>query len=145
MPVTFQILPDRGLVYVRYQGPARLDETMEAFGRYMQHPDARPWQKHLVDLSAVTDIERDYAKLMAVQARKADQFLPGKSEVLMVYYAPTRIAREIAHMVLKSWETFDAVVARVQSSERDALSLLGLPETRFSDLLERAGPAVGDT
>lgn len=138
MPVTFHILPARGLVYVRYEGHALLEETMIAFGRYMQHPDARRGQKQLVDLSAVTGIERDYTKLMAVQARKADQFVGDGVQTLIVYLAPGRLALELAHMAVKSWDSFESVVPLVQEDEAQALSLLGQPETRVTDLLEQA-------
>lgn len=57
----------------------------------------------------------------------------------MVYYAPSRLGLELAHLVLRSWEGFDAVVALIQQSEQEALSLLGLPETSIADLLENAG------
>ncbi|MBU2962184.1 hypothetical protein KO516_15460 [Citreicella sp. C3M06] len=139
MSIDFHILADRGLVYVRYEGFALIDDTMKAFGRYMQHPQARPGQKQFVDLSGVTGYERDFTRLMAIQARKADQFGSGGTQTLMVYYAPSRLGLELAQLVLRSWEGFDAVVALIQQSEQEALSLLGLPETCVADLLENTG------
>ena len=72
MPIDVRILPKRGLVYVRYEGGISVPETAEAFGAYMQHPDMRPGQKQLIDLTRVTDWDRDFAGLMRLQAGKAD-------------------------------------------------------------------------
>lgn len=138
MSVTFRIFPGRGLVFVQYEGEAVIAETFEAFGAYMQHPDCRPGQKQLVDLSRVTGFDQDYPKLFALQARKADVFSAGGVETLAVYHAPTPLARELSRLVLKSWEPFDSVVALIQDNEADALALLGQPEQSFAELLEMA-------
>lgn len=37
MAVTFRILPDRGLVYVRYADFAGLEESFRLFAAYTQH------------------------------------------------------------------------------------------------------------
>ncbi|MBB93908.1 MAG: hypothetical protein CML68_04790 [Rhodobacteraceae bacterium] len=138
MPVTFQILPHRGLVYVRYEGFLSLDETMAAFGAYLQHPDCRPGQKQLIDLAGVTDFERDFAKLFAVQARKLDVFARDGAETLIVYHAPSDLGLAMSKTILMSWEPFEGVVPRIQDTEADALALLGQPETSFRDLLHHA-------
>ncbi|MDK3016415.1 hypothetical protein [Pseudodonghicola flavimaris] len=135
MSVSFRIFPDRGLVYVRYSGFARLDETLEAFARYAALPDTRPGQKQLVDLGSVTGFEQDFAKLMQVQAQKADVFAANGTQTLMVYYAPTPLARDFALLALRSWEPFDSMIALIQDDEAQALELLGQPERRFADLL----------
>ena len=138
MPVTFHIFKDRGLVYVKYEGFARVEETMCAFGEYAQHPDCRPGQKQLVDLSGVEGFERNYAELMKLQARKADVFNDGAAQTLIVYYAPNPEVYEMALLVERSWEPFPAVVSLVQQNEADALALLGQPESSFAELLESA-------
>lgn len=138
MSVSFRIFPERGLVFVRYAGFARLQETLEAFGRYAADPDCRPGQKQLVDLSGVTGFEPDFTKLMEIQARKADVFAAEGVETLMVYFAPDKASKEIAQLALRSWEPFDFVIALVQEDEAQALELLGQPERSLDDLWERA-------
>lgn len=138
MPVSFRIFPERGLVLVRYAGFARLQETLEAFGRYAAHPDCRPGQKQLVDLSGVTGFEPDFAKLMEIQAHKADVFAAEGVETLMVYLAPDKASKEIAQLALRSWEPFDFVIALVQEDEAQALELLGQPERSLDELWARA-------
>ena len=141
MSVTFRIFPDRGLVYVRYAGFARLDDTMAAFAAYSAHPDSRPAQKQLIDLSAITGFEQDFTKLMQVQAHKVDTFAAVGAQTLMVYFAPTQLSRDLARLVLRSWEPFDTVVALIQDDEAQSLELLGQPEHSFSDLMQHADEA----
>jgi len=138
MPVDVRIIRQRGLVYVRYWGLATLDETIEALGRYERDPGYRPGQKQLVDMGAVTGIERDYVKFMQVQAKKADIFLAGESQTLLVCYAPTRIAAEMAEMMVRSWEPSGAVIPLIQQDQAEALQLLGQPERSFEELLQAA-------
>lgn len=135
MPVSFDILKNHSLVYVRYSGLAEISETFQAFGAYMQHPDFRPGQKQLVDLTHITDYERDFTAIMGAQAKKAEVFLMGATETLIVYLAPNPKSYEMARMICQSWEDVEGVVPIVQQSETDALSLLGLSETSLSELL----------
>ncbi|GAA6202250.1 hypothetical protein [Aquicoccus sp. SU-CL01552] len=134
MSVSFRILPDRGLVFVRYAGVLRLEDTMNAFAEYARHPDCRPGQKQLVDLSAVTDVEQDFVQLMQVQAQKSEVFGDEGAETLMVYVAPHHLGKQLARNILRSWEPFDSVVALVQEDEAHALELLGQPERQLDEL-----------
>ena len=138
MSVDFRILPRRGLVYIRYEGLATVRDSLAAFDRYARHPDCRPGQKQLVDLSRITAYDRDFPKLFELQARKADVFMAEGAQTLVMYYAPTKITQEIAHLVERSWEPFPAVVALVQANEADALALLGQKEPSFEELLAAA-------
>ncbi|MGI3184144.1 hypothetical protein [Nioella aestuarii] len=136
--MSFRILSERGLVFVRYTGFARLDESFEVFGQYAAHPDFRPGQKQLVDLSGVTGLEKDYVKLFALQARKADVFLGSGAQTLLDYYAPTPLSLDLAETILRSWEPSGAVIPLIQQDEQEALQLLGQPERSFEELLQAA-------
>jgi hypothetical protein len=138
MPVSFKIFRDRGLVYVKYEGFALLDESARTFAAYAAHPEFRPGQKQLVDLAGVTGIEKDYVKLFALQARKADVFLGSGAQTLLVYYAPTPVSFAMAESVLRSWEPSGAVIPLVQQDEAEALEILGQPERSFEELLQAA-------
>lgn len=138
MPVSFRIFPERGPVFVRYAGFAKLDDTLAAFADYALHPNYKPGQKQLVDLSGITGYEKDFTKLMKIQAQKVDVFAAEGAETLMVYVAPTPLAKDLSRLVLRSWEPFDAVVALVQEDEAHALELLGQPEHSLDALWERA-------
>lgn len=140
MPARFTILPDRGLVYVRYQGHVTLDDTAEAVGRYMRHPLYRPGQMQLVDLSEVSGFRFDFVRLMALQAQKADLFRPADGvQTLLVYYAPHEEGYKMAKLILRSWQGVTSVVATIQRHESEALDILGQPERRLEDLLPADG------
>ncbi|MFC2967146.1 hypothetical protein [Acidimangrovimonas pyrenivorans] len=138
MSVTFTVFPRRGLVYVRYVGFTRFRETLAVFAEYSRHPDCRPGQKQLVDLSEVTGFDDDFAGLMNMQAQKADTFLRDGVQTLVVYYAPTAETYEMAGWIRNSWEGLDGIVCRVLQCEAEALELLGQPERSFDELMARA-------
>ena len=135
MSASFTIFPRRGLVYVRYEGRVTLRQTAEIFAEYACHPDRAPGQKQLVDLSAVTGFDTDYTELLKIQAHKAETFLEGGRETLLVYYAPTRTSYELAMLVRRSWEGLEGVAMRAVQSEDGALHLLGQPEDSFAEMM----------
>ena len=139
MSVTFRILRARGVVYVRYFGFVGIESSLIAFRDYMEHPDCRPGQKHLVDLSEVTEFEKDYARILQLQALKAEQFVGQPVETMLAYIAPTAAARAMAALVLRSWEGNEYVIPRVLDTEAEALAFLGMPERRVAELLEGTG------
>lgn len=145
MSVDFKILQQHGLVYVRYQGIACAAETQTCFQAYMQHPDFQPGLKQFVDLSDLTGFEPDYFSIMQLQMMKAEAFLKGIGQTLMVYYAPNDIALEVAAIAARSWDDVDRVVAIVHQDEAEALKLLGLKAASLADLLARpAEPTATD-
>lgn len=139
MPVTFRIIPDRGLVVVWYVGYATIDETLEATHAYITHPDYAVGQKQIIDLSRIEEFERDYVRFMNMQASKAERLANAAAQSLAVYVAPTPISQEVAAMFVRSWEVVDAVVPLVQHNEADALAILGQPESTIDDLLALTG------
>lgn len=136
MPGSYQIFTNRGLVYVRYDGLVTLSEAEELFADYMQQPEADLGQKQLIDLSRVTDWERDFPRLMSMQADKAGVFLQDHQEMFMVFYAPTEKSREFAKILTAPWRGVQGMVTSVQPEEAGILAILGQPEDRLSDLLK---------
>lgn len=111
---------------------------MAAFADYSADPNCRPGQKQFVDLSAVTEILRDYTKIMEMQAIKTDVFMGGDAQPIIIYYAPTQISQNLAGIILRSWESFSAVVPVVVETEKDAMEILGLKEISISQMLTAA-------
>ena len=136
MSVRYRIFPEHGLVYVAYEGFALLSDTLETFRKYMQDRAFQPGQKHLVDLTDLTGYEKDYPKILALQAAKAEAFV-SHAQTLMVYYAPTRASLELARVAVQSWETLGVVVPVVQRTEADALTVLGIEGIRMKDLKQQ--------
>ena len=140
MPATMRILPQHGLVFVRYVGVATLQDTMRVFSEYLSHADFRPGQKHLVDMSEVTEWDGSYVDLMSTQAHKAEAFVNQRSQTLIAYYVPTEVGRTIGQLVVNSWEPFPSVVPILVDTEETALSTLGVDCTSFAQLLAAAPP-----
>lgn len=137
MAVSFEIIPERALVYVRYVGEARVDEGRQAFAAFMSHPDFNPTYRQVVDLSGVTSIERDFARLLAFQAAKAEAFLAGMAPMLLVYYAPSGESLSMARIVQRSWDGIDGVIVRIVSDEEAVRDILGLPDLSLNELATR--------
>ena len=137
MPVQFRILSERGLVYVQYAGHAGVQEGFEAFAAYLMHPEYRPGQKQLVDLSAVTDLEQDFPRLFELQAGKAAAFMAGMDPVLLVYLAPTEISLKMARLIQRSWEGLDGAIVRVATDWDGAMDILGLRRDALDGVLTR--------
>jgi hypothetical protein len=135
MPVEFKILPERGLVVVRYSGHAAVEDTLTATKAYISHPEYSAGQKQLVDMSGITSFERNHVQFMKMQAEKAERLANSGLQSLVVYFAPTAVGQDLSAMFIRSWRDVDAVVPLVQHSEADALALLGQQEETLDILL----------
>ena len=135
LPVSFKILPQRQLILFTYAGLVGLQESTDAIGACARHPDYRPWQRQFCDLSRVTGVERDFPKLMKMQAKIVEDLQSDGNDLIVVFYAPTQVGQILAHTARKSWDGLNAVIVLIHDDEAEALALLGLPETSLSDLL----------
>lgn len=140
MPLTFRILPDRGLVVARYSGFALIDETVSASKAYGSDPHYAPGQKQLIDMTHITGYEKDYVRFMEMQATKAKRYSGTDVQTIVVYVAPTQISREISGLFYRSWTDVDAVVPMIQDSEAQALAILGQPEDSIDTLFAYMRP-----
>ncbi len=136
MPATFQILPKYNLVYVQYSGVMLVEDSLAAFGEYARHPDARPGHRHLIDLSRITDMERDFTRVMQLQAAKGEDLANREEETMMVYLANTPISQKAAALARNGWSDAHGVIAIVQNTEDEALASLGLPYRTVDALLQ---------
>lgn len=134
MAVSYEIIPEIGIVYVRYWGVAEFHDTIETFARFAQDPQFSPHLKHLVDLAGVVEYDRNYPELMKLQAGKVDTLSMGAGPSYLIYYAPTRISQSMARMILKSWDGLSSIVGRMATDEGEALEMLGVPQRSFADL-----------
>ena len=136
MPVTYQILPRHNLVYVRYSGAMMVEDSLKAFDTYARDPNARPGQRHLIDLSRITDMERDFARIMQLQATKGAELAMRETETLMVYFANTPLSLRAAALAKNGWSVSQGVIAVVFEREDAVMSALGLPCETIDDMLQ---------
>lgn len=137
MPVTVQIIAEHNLVYVKYTGPMKVSETAAALTEFSKHPFAGPGLRHLVDLTELTDLDRDYAKFMELQAKKVETMAGHGIETFMVYYATTPIGLHAASLGKNGWTPESGVVAIVLEDEEHALHALGLPYDSIAIMLDK--------
>ncbi len=139
MPLSFRIIPERGLVVVEFTGYSTIDDFMRASAAYVAHPDYVAGQKQLVDMTRIGGFEKDYVRFMEIQAAKAERLAGAGVQSLCVYVAPTPIAKEIATLFTRTWADITNVVIMVQDTEAEALALLGQPEGSIDEMLRAAG------
>lgn len=137
MAITYRIFPPENLVYARYEGFACVQETLRIFAEVAQHPDSRPSQNHLVDLSRISDFDRDMVGLMQVQAEQTDHFLQSKNQPILVFYAPTELGQRMASRAQRSWQELGGIVSLIIADIDQALTILGLAPN-FLDQVELA-------
>ncbi len=135
MPVKLEVLSERGLVYLRYDGYVKVQEALDSLEEYKAHPNFHPGHKHFVDFTRITGFEHDYVKVFALQAEVAAALVKDGFEILLVMLANNDPSKEMAHLVRKSWEGVTTVVPVTVETEAEALELLGQPERSTSDLL----------
>lgn len=131
----FRILPDRGLIYVRYDGWLRLPDAEALMVEYYAHPDMRPDMKRLFDLSGLTGFDVDFPRLLAIHAENTHVYAEKKADMMMIVHAPTEVSREFGQLLVAPWRGVSGMVATVQSEEAAALAILGQPEQSFADML----------
>jgi len=139
LPVSFQILQKRQLILFTYWGQVGLQESMDIVAEAARHPDYSPWFRQLCDLSSVTGVERNFPKLLKMQAKILEDLGPGGPDMLVLFYAPTRPGQVMAQMAQKSWEGLNSVRVLIQETEVGVLDLLGLPEANLAALLAQVG------
>ncbi len=134
MPSVFSILKDRGIVIFHSSGFFTVAEGRNVLDAYRAHPDFDVAHKHLLDLARVSSYEHAYLDMVALQARIVDIVVPEGHETLLVMYAPTKVARELAALIRKSWEGVSHVIPVIAETESDALDLLAQPERNIGEM-----------
>lgn len=129
-------MPRLNLAVFVYSGHVTFAEALAAVTAVTRHPDHHDTMRQLCDLSGVSGVERGFTALMQTQARMAESLLPASGERIVVFYAPTAAAQQLAQMARKSWDGLDEVLVRVVEREDHALTLLGLKQTEISELFD---------
>lgn len=105
-------------------------ETLAAFDRYTSSSDFRPGQSQLIDLSRVEEYERDFTRIMSLQAHQAETYfsknmIPGQVTHL-IYVAPNELTQKMAMSSLRSWKGIPGIVALVLQDLNEAFDVLAL-------------------
>lgn len=136
MPVTFRILPEHFLVYFRIEGWLDIAEGIRASDAYLARPDYRKGMRRLLDLSALTGWERDFAAIMKEQAQQVEIYDDRQRPALIVVLARTEEALSFAQAIKSPWENTQRAVAVIVETEAEALSVLGIDAPSFAAVVE---------
>ncbi len=136
--VRLAILPEHGVLYVKYTGAITVEMGQAAYDSYVSHPDFAFGQKHLVDFSEVTDFQVNFPALMQFKAHMISEVLHTRAQTWFVYYATNELGRQICGYADATWSDVQSVVFRSAGTEQHALDILGLKHARFDTLLKDA-------
>lgn len=135
LPANFRISPEHHLIFSRYFGTVVIEDYIDIVEGVISHPDFDIHQKHLIDLTHLEKLKRNYLKMMMIQARLADLVAQSRSDILHVIVAPNPVAIDAAKTVLKSWDRLETkVIGRVVRNLDEAATLLGLSEKQIYSL-----------
>ncbi|MCB1339257.1 MAG: hypothetical protein KDK10_17990 [Maritimibacter sp.] len=136
MPVSFRILAEHGLVYVRFSGAVRIADAAENFATFLADPDYRKGLKQLIDFTHVTEWDQDFNTLMKFNARQTDIYDDTRNALMMVCLAPDAFTQSLANFARRGWESSSRVVTCTAETEEEALALLGIDAPSLSILLQ---------
>ncbi|MWB77101.1 hypothetical protein GLS40_03595 [Pseudooceanicola sp. 216_PA32_1] len=137
MAVSFRILPQHGLVHVRFSGQVILSDSSTALQRFAAHPEFRPGLNQLIDLTDVTGHIADPVELFRVHARKAEVFNRPGEQNLTVYIAPHETAQKLVALILRSFEGIEGLRHSVVRAEAEAMDVLGFAQRSVAELTEQ--------
>lgn len=136
MPVSFRILPRHFLAYFRPEGWFGIAEGISASDAYRSSPDYRKGMRQLVDFSALTGWERDFAAIMREQARQVDVHDDPRRPVLIVILAPNDEALSLAQAIQVPWARTQRAVVVIVETEAEALAVLGIDAPSVAEVIE---------
>lgn len=125
MPVTFKILQDPLLVYIRYSGHLVTSDIRDAVTQFAQGGAAYHGQPHLFDLSRVTSSDINYPEFFAFMGQLADVYPMSKGENLFVFYAPDGPPAALSQILRKPFEQTPTMLVRAASTREQAFDILG--------------------
>ncbi|WP_010141801.1 hypothetical protein [Oceanicola sp. S124] len=137
MSCSYKILPQFGLVHIRFAGEVCAADSLEALQRFAEDPKGSPDLNQLLDMRDVTGLNLDVMEMLKVHARKAEIFIPAEQDRLFVHLAPSEIALKIAGFTVRSWEHVPGITHRVVRTEEQALQVLGLRESSIDALVQQ--------
>jgi hypothetical protein len=136
MPINITIIEDKNLAHVRFEGHATATESSEAFEAYLKHPQSRPDQHNIVDLSRVTDFDPEYLKISEFHAQMDAGVALVRATPIYVHIANTPVSRRMAQLTVNALAVSPNIIVRVVDSEERALEVLGLPFKTMAQLYE---------
>jgi len=134
MAIHLTIFTSHDLIVMRWVGEIDDTQSAGALQTYATHPEARPGQNILSDMSGITHGYFDLPKRLALQTSLDRVLSTGAKPRTIVYYAPHAASQRLATQYARLWESTPMISAHVVTNETEALRLLELPYETISAL-----------
>lgn len=136
MAIHLKIVNAHDLIVMRWVGVIDDSHSADALQTYATHPDARPGQNILSDMTGITQGHFDLTKRLALQASLDRVLSTGEKPRTFVYYAPHKTAQRLASQYARLWDATPLIKAHVVDDEAKALQLLDLPTRNIGELTD---------
>lgn len=128
------VLPEKSIAYFRFSGEMGVQDGVDAFVDYIQHPDFSPKLTMLTDARGVTVEKSSFKEILFATVgltQHLRMFDAGAKSVIIVdsdtVYGVGRLLEQILEFTSK-------IKVHMVLSEGEALRHLGLPENSLKDL-----------
>ena len=138
MPVSIDVFQEPSLIYLVSTGVITDADSSVAFETYATHPNARPGQNILNDLSALKESRIEYAKRMRLQSVMEPILSMGGERRRYVMFAPNERAKALAENYMTFWQPVPQMDLMIAGFEAEALDLLDLEYSSFDALRAKA-------
>ena len=135
MSVSYTILPDLGLHYVRYWGHHQTLQTDTLIEDYRRDRLVRPGLRSILDFSRILSAELDISKRRKQMELLYGMFKDPAVDWCITYYCPTDVSRSLTDMQQKMWEARSDVDFLLATRIEPIATKLGLPVKAISDLV----------
>ncbi|SMX35955.1 hypothetical protein [Maliponia aquimaris] len=129
--------PARGLAYFRMVGDVALQECIDTFVSYVDHPLFDPAFVMLTDTRDLVHVDADFRRILWAVERTRKLFDRFPKGTLCVIHAPRDVNFGLARILQQVAEPFSPFRIAIERDEAAALALAGQAETGF-DALETA-------
>lgn len=144
MGFELSVHPERKLAFFRMLGHVPLQDCIDIFVDYVNHPLFDPAHVMLTDTRHLQGVDADFRRILWALERTRPLFGRFPKGTLSVIHAPRDVNFGLARILQQVAEPFTPFRFEIERDEEMALALAGQPEMRF-DRLEAALSAAAKT
>ena len=127
MSVSYTILPDHGIHYVRYEGHHLTAHTDRLLEDYRRDRLVTAGLRSVLDFSRILSAELDVAKRRRQMETLYGMFKDPAQDWCITYYCPSEVSRGLTEMQQKMWEARPDVDFLLTSRLEDIALKLDVP------------------
>lgn len=142
MPFHYTVHPERRLAYFRMTGDVALQECIDTFVGYVDHPQFDPACVMLTDTRNLVHVEADFRRILWAVDRTRKLFHRFPKGTLCVIHAPRDVNFGLARILQQVLEPFSPFRFEIERDQSTALALAGQAETGFDGLETALAPGA---